>query len=410
MDNLNPLFLYPEMNKQSALFVSLMQSLSRHLRPAPYPYGLLTLRLLGKLGGNNREFLREPIPLQMHECLEDSPTVLIQCQWPDDCQAGTIDLKLPLGRIMKVLEMISQRPSDTANEEGEDKALQISENNKRAVLKWCDSERLWTESLVEIDFAAYNSDVVDTTLRSQAAACLTIVKRCIESLASDSTERTEYETLVYGRTISAISKCLFFASLITSTADEALPLLFQLHMKRENREALHESLLSFVFSMQSKQSVDIAVSVARNWCRSDDSTMKELLSLLCRECTSSFQYGLVRVISAVIEEMGSDLCREEELLLMSTAFALVKSVPREMSSVMTEIIRFFVDVCASLYGTPWKQDGEAENLIWDSLISEDFQASSCGRDDLKQGGPSCPGDDVFRLVLVELASSQQAMR
>jgi hypothetical protein len=52
VDNLNPLFLYPEMSKQSELFSTLMQSLSSHLRPAPYPYGLLTLRLLGKLSGS----------------------------------------------------------------------------------------------------------------------------------------------------------------------------------------------------------------------------------------------------------------------------------------------------------------------------------------------------------------------
>ena len=33
MDNLNPLFLYPEMSKQADVFTSLMQSLSMHLRP-----------------------------------------------------------------------------------------------------------------------------------------------------------------------------------------------------------------------------------------------------------------------------------------------------------------------------------------------------------------------------------------
>ena len=38
-----------------------MTALSNHLRPAPYPYGLLTLRLLGKLGGKNRCFLRDPL-------------------------------------------------------------------------------------------------------------------------------------------------------------------------------------------------------------------------------------------------------------------------------------------------------------------------------------------------------------
>jgi len=36
----------------------LMSALMRHLRPAPYPYGMLGLRVLGKMGGRNRRFLR----------------------------------------------------------------------------------------------------------------------------------------------------------------------------------------------------------------------------------------------------------------------------------------------------------------------------------------------------------------
>ena len=58
VDNLNPEFLYPVMCSQPAVFADLMKSLCKHLRPAPYPYGMLSLRLLGKLGGRNRRFLR----------------------------------------------------------------------------------------------------------------------------------------------------------------------------------------------------------------------------------------------------------------------------------------------------------------------------------------------------------------
>jgi hypothetical protein len=61
IDNLNPEFLFPEMSKELDVYGSVMKALSNHLRPAPYPYGLLTLRLLGKLGGKNRRVLREPI-------------------------------------------------------------------------------------------------------------------------------------------------------------------------------------------------------------------------------------------------------------------------------------------------------------------------------------------------------------
>ena len=37
---------------------ALMRSLYSHLRPAPYPYGMLALRILGKLGGLNRSFMK----------------------------------------------------------------------------------------------------------------------------------------------------------------------------------------------------------------------------------------------------------------------------------------------------------------------------------------------------------------
>ena len=38
-----------------------------HLRPAPYPWGGKSLQLLGKLGGRNRRFLKEPLALECKE-------------------------------------------------------------------------------------------------------------------------------------------------------------------------------------------------------------------------------------------------------------------------------------------------------------------------------------------------------
>eukprot|EP00978_Attheya_sp_CCMP212_P048442 scaffold520981_cov47-Attheya_sp.AAC.1 len=59
-----------------------MVSLTNHLRPAPYPYGLLTLRLLGKLGGKNRRFLCEPINVKVrHENGTGSSVLAIECAW-----------------------------------------------------------------------------------------------------------------------------------------------------------------------------------------------------------------------------------------------------------------------------------------------------------------------------------------
>ncbi|KAJ7944172.1 transformation/transcription domain-associated protein-like [Quillaja saponaria] len=64
VDSLNPDFLEPSMaNVMSEVTLALWS----HLRPAPYPLGSKALQLLGKLGGRNRRFLKEPLALDCKE-------------------------------------------------------------------------------------------------------------------------------------------------------------------------------------------------------------------------------------------------------------------------------------------------------------------------------------------------------
>ncbi|RYQ79865.1 hypothetical protein Ahy_Scaffold1g106653 isoform A [Arachis hypogaea] len=64
VDSLNPDFLEPSMaNFMSEIILALWS----HLRPAPYPWGAKALQLLGKLGGRNRRFLKEPLALECKE-------------------------------------------------------------------------------------------------------------------------------------------------------------------------------------------------------------------------------------------------------------------------------------------------------------------------------------------------------
>ncbi|XP_074572437.1 uncharacterized protein LOC141828947 isoform X1 [Curcuma longa] len=64
IDSLNPDFLEPIMaNVLSEVILALWS----HLRPLPYPWGTKALQLLGKLGGRNRRFLREPLALECKE-------------------------------------------------------------------------------------------------------------------------------------------------------------------------------------------------------------------------------------------------------------------------------------------------------------------------------------------------------
>jgi transformation/transcription domain-associated protein len=108
VDNLNPLFLYPEISKEKEIFSCLMVALSRHLRPAPYPYGLLTLRLLGKLGGKNREFLREPMSLPPGPEMCNNPC-FVECKWNKvggflRSTQSAFALPYPLGRCIRLLK------------------------------------------------------------------------------------------------------------------------------------------------------------------------------------------------------------------------------------------------------------------------------------------------------------------
>lgn len=64
IDSLNPDFLEPNMaNVMSEVILALWS----HLRPPPYPWGAKALQLLGKLGGRNRRFLKEPLSLECKE-------------------------------------------------------------------------------------------------------------------------------------------------------------------------------------------------------------------------------------------------------------------------------------------------------------------------------------------------------
>uniref|UniRef100_A0A5B6YTI9 Putative transcription-associated protein 1 n=1 Tax=Davidia involucrata TaxID=16924 RepID=A0A5B6YTI9_DAVIN len=64
IDSLNPDFLEPSMaNVMSEVILALWS----HLRPAPYLWGGRSLQLLGKLGGRNRRFLKEPLALECKE-------------------------------------------------------------------------------------------------------------------------------------------------------------------------------------------------------------------------------------------------------------------------------------------------------------------------------------------------------
>ena len=62
IENLNPEYLLTAMQSQSGLLSKIFSGICAHLKPAPYPYGSLAVRVLGKFGGRNRKFLANIFP------------------------------------------------------------------------------------------------------------------------------------------------------------------------------------------------------------------------------------------------------------------------------------------------------------------------------------------------------------
>jgi len=177
-----------------------MQALSRHLRPAPYPYGLLTLRLLGKLGGKNRQFLREPVAVCADDGISDVPQaqLALQCKWlPGKASSvepgnqaesgsflGTFSLPLPLASCVETLKLLAATEVEN-KAESKTNAVERETKTGGKTLLWKDSERLLEENVEDVDFASYCSDVMDTTRQSRSQAAFCVVRAALAMVITD---------------------------------------------------------------------------------------------------------------------------------------------------------------------------------------------------------------------------------
>jgi hypothetical protein len=278
VDNLNPDFLYPELAKQTLLFTELMQALSRHLRPAPYPYGLLTLRLLGKLGGKSRRFLREPVELCAEESIRDVPPcdLSIQCRWvgaqdPNfsnssaqehtSLPSGEFSLPIPLERCVEVLKLLAAT-EDLRKSQIVTRRKSSSGDSGTSLrdkpFTWKDSGKLWVCNVEDVDFASYCSGVMDDTRNNQAEAALQVLQSALAAIleteniecrgfeideipSNDSDTKREFDSteMKHGEGLFTAapdleSRCkdffsiglgLMYGSIVESTKDEALLVL-----------------------------------------------------------------------------------------------------------------------------------------------------------------------------------------
>jgi hypothetical protein len=474
VDNLNPLFLYPEMSKDIPLLSAIMRSLSRHLRPAPYPYGLLTLRLLGKLGGKNRHFLREPLHLTNTSNF-NTEAVEVDCSWIVGDENSVKPLKttttiaLPLDRCIEMLKTIA-----TSQEFVELKICVEDEPTalKQTVIPWGEYEVLWSTHLENVDFEAYSKGVSNETRRSQAHACLSIIKTALGVLETSRKQHEQKDAAKARDLLSSfesydenvtpgrlVALALMFARMIDSTKQESQNLLISAVGKLPPAD-LSDALADFL-SEPILGTNTIAIEISTYFLKSERSLensdvvtfVEHLVRRLCGTCCSatwSRQRGAQLILLFLVTELGHEWALEHELTLINAAIISVKSVPRELSTASIKAVEFFVRICEGVYGKLNRAQILQQGLMWDILSDDDNRILQYTRDSVVTLGdddaidqivksdnlsqtteapsdsteiPSTrkkgseektrltrPSEEVFRVMIRELISAQHAVR
>ncbi|ETW06733.1 hypothetical protein H310_02900 [Aphanomyces invadans] len=107
VDNLNPDFLYPIMTSQERLLTEIIEALNTHLHPPPYPYGELTMRILGKIGGRNRQFITDSLKLKPSSHSFDGIVLEFGCDaLPSSLP---IPMDIPIQHVCKLLAQFAKR-------------------------------------------------------------------------------------------------------------------------------------------------------------------------------------------------------------------------------------------------------------------------------------------------------------
>eukprot|EP00980_Cylindrotheca_fusiformis_P015839 scaffold4637_cov128-Cylindrotheca_fusiformis.AAC.10 len=169
-----------------------MKALSLHLRPAPYPYGLLTLRLLGKLGGKNRRVLRDPMDITDPERIKESIHPLgFEVTWSriestadqssemevDGDNPQSFQMEIPIEECVQILKRIAMRPkleSENARQEPED------ESNEE--ITWKESQELWNVDIQKTNLLPFCCEVIDETNRNQVDAALAVLRGALTQI------------------------------------------------------------------------------------------------------------------------------------------------------------------------------------------------------------------------------------
>ena len=205
-----------------------MMALTSHLRPAPYQYGILTLRLLGKLGGKNRIFLQEPMDIEARKNFDGEVRFDLNCGWD---QSSKFKIMLPIQRSMIVLRKISALDCNIPMKEKDSKQCGMIENI------------FSNDNVEDFNLSEYKEKNFDCSTEEQAKSAFVILRSALSTVlneedATQSSETQQSEDSVLSlrlfmqqnspsrnKTLKLIFNGLFCAANIEYVQQDALLLL-----------------------------------------------------------------------------------------------------------------------------------------------------------------------------------------
>ena len=179
-----------------------MKALSIHLRPAPYPYGLLTLRLLGKLGGKNRRVLREPIDIVDPSTFADkfNEDMFMEFEWSAPASkngevlsekiavspnGSSFKINLPIQRCLEFLKNTSNvkifGTEVMVSDETISPKKKIFESDGEET-KPVDVTALLSKDIGDIDLLSYCAGVAKKTTLSQVKAAIQVLRSALTKI------------------------------------------------------------------------------------------------------------------------------------------------------------------------------------------------------------------------------------
>jgi hypothetical protein len=374
---------------------------------------------------------------------DESSTLAIKFSWDKDCPSKGSTLCVPLHRCVEKLKEIVMSMSEQ---------VQQGQNQIQFSLEKLDGAQFWECKIEDLDLETHSRKIVDTVKQEQAKAAYKVIQNAVARVLDKDCTRDEvtryrnagfvHQSTLYAR---QVFRGLLFACMLSDFRESAWGLLTSVYLHLDD-DVISSSLASF-FSEPSEKATMVGMEFIEHLVQSKDRSRYESLfdvvfCSLCEMCCSapwSRQAGLQNALYNFLSLLGREFGRKHEVRVFNAALVPLKTVPRELSSGSIRSFRRFVSVCSLLYGVQWQDDvlilddslqrRETADLpscknenscdcndasrVDTQMISERKEKANI--DDVHDSKTQVevkftPCDEVFRILVHELASTQQLLR